>query len=338
MAKSPRRTTLIQCRRLVFLCLLLSVGMAQAAQSALRVGVLNFGTVNWELDVLQHHKLDEREGVRLEVVPLASKSATHVAIQGGAVDLIVTDWLWVTRQRGEGLDYTFVPASGLTGAIVVRGDAGIDTLADLRGKRVGVAGGPVDKSWLLVRAYSRKALGEDVAKFAAPSFGAPPLLNELALRGEIPAVLNYWHYNARLEAAGFRPLLAVDDVVRALGVERKLPLVGWVFRERWARENGDTLARFLRAANAAKRLLAESDAEWLRIKPLLKAENDATAHALREAYRASVIDCFGAAEVDASAVIFGILAEEGGAELVGKQTQIAPGTFWKDSGYPPCEG
>ena len=37
------------------------------------------------------------------------------------------------------------------GGVMVRPDSGVYTLADLRGKRLGVAGGPLDKSWLLLR-------------------------------------------------------------------------------------------------------------------------------------------------------------------------------------------
>ena len=108
----------------------------------------------------------------------------------------------MSRQRAEGRPYTFVPYSLTVGGLIVRPDSGIRELADLRGKRLGVAGGPVDKSWLFFRAYGRRVLGEDLGKLVEPSFGGPPLLNELVLRGELPAVLNYWQYGARLKAAG----------------------------------------------------------------------------------------------------------------------------------------
>ncbi|MEJ2592866.1 MAG: ABC transporter substrate-binding protein [Candidatus Thiodiazotropha sp.] len=160
-------------RWLLLSWLLWSAGAIAADLPTLRIGVLKFGTVNWGLDVIHEHGLDKAEGIKMEIVPLASKSATHVAIQGGAVDMIVTDWLWVSRQRGDGRDYTFVPASHLVGAVMVNPDAGIKTLADLEGKRIGVAGGPVDKSWLLLRAYGREKLGVDLAKAAQPSYAAP---------------------------------------------------------------------------------------------------------------------------------------------------------------------
>ena len=54
--------------------LALVVASAAAATSAhaadfgtMKVGVLKFGTVNWELDVIKAHGLDTKEGFTLEV-------------------------------------------------------------------------------------------------------------------------------------------------------------------------------------------------------------------------------------------------------------------------------
>lgn len=220
--------------------LLLALSLVGAVQAAeIRVGVLQFGTVSWELDTIHHHGPARQEGVTLQVVPLASKSATQVASQGGAVDVIVTDWIWVSRQRAEGRDYTFVPYSTAVGELMVDRTAGIGALAGLdEGRRVGVAGGPLDKGWLLLRAYSRRTLGEDMARLSEPNLAAPPLLNELALRGELPAVLNYWHYAARLKAGGMDTLLSVSGIPKGLGVEQRVPLVGWVFQGHWADRHG----------------------------------------------------------------------------------------------------
>ena len=84
------------------LALVVTAPDVTAAPARVRVGVLKFGTVSWELDVMQTHGLAAREGVDLQVVTLASTNATTVALQGGAVDMIVTDWTWVSRQRAEG--------------------------------------------------------------------------------------------------------------------------------------------------------------------------------------------------------------------------------------------
>lgn len=306
---------------------------AQAAEPVtVRVGVLQFGTVSWELEVMRSGGFAEREGIRLEIVPLALKDATNVAIQGQAVDVIVNDWIWVARQRAEGRDFTFVPYSLAVGGLMVKPGSGIASLADLRGKRLGVAGGPLDKSWLLLRAYARRTLGEDAASLVQADFVAPPLLNELTLRGELPAALNFWHYGARLRGAGLVEMLSMAQILEGLGIERELPLVGWVFRERWARDNPQAITGFLRASLAAKAHMRDNDAVWHRLRPMMRVEDDATFLALRDGFRAGIPSRPPAEGEQAARQAFAILAATSGTALVGKTHTLAEGTFW--SGAP----
>ena len=87
------------------IALFILLSLEVQAQPTVRVGVLKFGTVNWEIDVIKHHQLDKKYKFNLEVTPLASKNASAVALQSNAVDIILTDWLWVNRQRFEQKSY-----------------------------------------------------------------------------------------------------------------------------------------------------------------------------------------------------------------------------------------
>ena len=129
----------------------LALGMTTCAALAetpvLRAAVLKFGTVNWELDTIKHYGLDTENGFTLDVSGVASGSAGQIAFQGGETDVIVSDWLWVARQRAAGKDYVFIPYSKAVGGVMVPKDSTAKTLADLDGKKIGIAGGPLDKSW-----------------------------------------------------------------------------------------------------------------------------------------------------------------------------------------------
>lgn len=323
-----RRATVVLAAALAF-----AATAATAETETVRVGALKFGTVNWELNTILENGLDAANGVSLEVVEVAGKNASAVAIQGGAVDVVVTDWIWVSRQRAAGADYTFVPYSLTVGALMVRPDSGITSLADLEGRKLGIAGGPVDKSWLLLRAYGHQELGRDLADMVEPVFGAPPLLNELITDGEIPAVLNFWHYNARLSAAGMTELVSVVDMLPALGVDVRPPLLGWVFSESWAAENAAAIDGMLTASRAAKQLLAESDDEWERLRPMTRAQDDTTLAALRDAYRAGIPATFDAEDIAAAETVFSVMAELGGDDLTGGTRELAAGTFWPHFGF-----
>jgi NitT/TauT family transport system substrate-binding protein len=311
------------------------MAMATAAEplGTVRVGVLEFGTVNWELDTMLHHGLAEAEGVDLEVVTLANNDATKVALQSGAVDMIVTDWPWVSRQRADGADFTFIPYSLTVGALMVPADSMIEDVGHLAGKRLGIVGGPLDKSWLLLRALAGDEYGVDLEADTDKAFGAPPLLFEEIKAGRLDAVLTYWHYAARLEAEGYRRVIDVQDVVRALGVEADPPMLGYAFREGWAAENAELVRAFAEASREAKALLSQSDEEWRRLAPLTRAENDAVLAALRDGYRAGVPQHWGETERAAATRLFAILAELGGEELVGPSLQLEPGTFWGGVSY-----
>ena len=316
-------------RLVSLLAIIFSSPLAADQLDTVRVGVLSFGTVNWELNVIQEHGLDRQHGIDLEVVPLGSKNAVAVALQGDAVDLIVSDWVWVARQVAEGRSYTFYPHSLMAGGVVVRPDAGISTLADLQGKKLGIAGGPVDKNWLLLRALGRQQLGVDLKDSLEPVFAAPPLLNKLMLKGDLDAVLNFWHFKARLEKAGMQTLIEAPTVLSELGISRPIPLLGWVFSREWAQQNPARLEGFLRASRAAKDIMRDSDAEWQRLQPLTKAKDAALLIRLRDAYRQGIPPASDPGWEPVTAQAFDIMAREGGEKLVGKAKTFSAGVYWK---------
>jgi NitT/TauT family transport system substrate-binding protein len=297
------------------------------AAAPVRIGVLKFGTVSWELDTLKHHDFDAANGVELEVMYFAGEDATNVAMLAGEIDMIVSDWLWVSRQRSDGVDLTLVPYSTAVGAIMVRQESPINTLADLAGKKLGVAGGPLDKSWLLIQALARRDHGIDLSASSEIVFGAPPLMSEKAIQDEFDAVLNFWHFCARLEANGFRRMIGANDAAKALGASGPVSALGYVFHDKWANENSDTVKGFIKASAQAKELLAKSDEEWLRLAPIVRAEGKEL-EKLRDRYREGIPRRPVAEEEADAGKLYHVLAAIGGEKLVGSAHEMAPGTFW----------
>lgn len=320
-----------RCCALCIISLLMVLAPVNAG--TIKIGVLKFGTVSWELDVIKTHGLDKAEGIDLQIIETANTAATTVALQAGAADVIVTDWLWVSRQRSEGARFTFLPYSTSVGALVVPANSPIATLPDLKGKKLGIAGGPVDKSWLLIRALAEQRHGLNLDNSVDKVFGAPPLLNEEILSDRLDAIITSWNFAVQLTAKGFRELLTVEQAARELGIKAKVPFLGYVFDEAWANQNKDDVMALVRASRKAKEILARSDFEWDRLRPLMKAADDQTFAALREGYRVGIPEHWGAPERADAAKLFKVMARLGGAELAGKSRDLQPGTFWADVSY-----
>nr|WP_246711958.1 ABC transporter substrate-binding protein [Phyllobacterium myrsinacearum] len=309
--------------------LALLAGNAQESQAAetVRVGVLKFGTVNWELDTIKHHKLDEKYDVNVDVHFFASEDATNVAMMAGDVDIIVSDWLWVSRQRTSGEDLAFAPYSTSVGALMVRDGSPVKSLADLKGKKIGVAGGPLDKSWLLLQGLAKRQ-SLDLAEQNEIVYGAPPLLAEKAQQNELDAVLNFWNFCARLEADGFHRVISTSDAAKALGATGTVSALGYIFHDSWANAHPKAIAGFIKASGDAKVLLGGSDAEWLRLAPVIKAEGRELA-ILRERYREGIPSRPINDEQADAEKLYAVLAELGGPRLVGPAATLASGTFWR---------
>jgi NitT/TauT family transport system substrate-binding protein len=195
-----------------------------------------------------------------------------------------------------------------------------------------VAGGPLDKRWILLRALTRKEFGIDLAEAAEPVFGAPPLLAEEFVRGRLDAVLTYWHDAARLEAAGARPLITVADMIRRLGIKADVPMLGYAFSDDWAARESGTIRAFVAASRDTKRLLGQSAKEWTRLAPQIGTADPSTLAALQAGYRAGIQESWGAAERQASAELHSLLVEIGGEKLMGRARSLE-GTFWPEVAF-----
>ena len=299
---------------------------ALAETPVLRAAVLETGTVNWELDTIKHYGLDAENGFMLDVRGVAGGPAAQVAFQGGEADVIVSDWLWVARQRAAGKDYVFIPYSKAVGGVLVPKDSTAQTLADLDGKKIGIAGGPLDKSWLILQAYAQQELGMDLKGQTEQIFGAPPLVFKTALNGETDAAINFWHFMAKMEAAGMRKLIDVSDAAQALGLDPETPLLGYVVTGEMLRENPDLVKGLADASRAAKDKLATDPAAFERLRDRMNAKTDAQFEALKAGFIAG-IPSTGRVDEAAADKMLRLMAELGGEELLGSATSLPEGLF-----------
>jgi len=297
---------------------------ATAAQPAtVRLCLVKYGALAWEIETARRQGLERAANLRFAIVEMANPAACEVALLAGAADILFTDWIWVARQRGAGQGLVFVPHNAHLGDLMVPAASRARSLADLAGKRIGAAGGPNDKNWLLLRLYARRSLGHDLDQ---PAFAAPPLLAEELESGRLDAALVYWPYAARLAVKGFRPLLPMRQLVAALGLQPPLPMLGFAVSEQWMARFPAVLPRFLEALGKADAVLggdgADADAAWDAIRPLAAAENDEVAAALRERFRQGIVPHWDPSASWHAARLSLLLAD------IGVDAAIPAGTFW----------
>ncbi|MFG1478392.1 ABC transporter substrate-binding protein [Xanthobacter sp. V4C-4] len=313
-------------------------GAGAQAPRALRLGILQFGTAAWALAAMGALGLDAAQGLVLDPRRAANTDAGRLAFLAGAVDAVVSDLLWAARLKAEGRDLVYLPFSTAEGAVMVPAGGRVRSLADLAGARLGVAGGPLDKSWLLLQAQARTE-GLDLARAAQLAFGAPPLLAAKLEQGELDAALLYWTFAARLEAKGFVRLVGIADVLAALGIAPPPALVGYVFDGTFARAQPAVLAAFAAASAATLAALggtgAAHETAWAAARTVMQAGDDATFAALRRGFIAGIPHLPAAADRAAAARLVAVLAAQGGGDLLGPVRGLPEDFYWSAGARTP---
>ncbi len=295
----------------------------------IRVGTLPFGTAHWVIQTIRDNGLDAAAGVRIENVPLASNEAARIAFLSRSVDTIVNDLLFAARLKAEGKPILFLPYSSTEGGLMVPASSPIKAVADLEGKSIGVAGGPLDKSWLLLRAAAAKQ-GLDLKAEARAVYGAPPLLAAKLETGELDCGLLYWSACARLQAKGYRQVFTVEDIAATLGARGKVALVGFLLRPE---AKIATLKNFAQALHAAEAMLTDKPEAWATIRPLMEAPSDATFDALKGAFVRGVPRKPRGEEIADAQSLYAIVAKLGGPAVVGNAASLPADLYVDQSIY-----
>lgn len=318
---------MIRLTRLFYaLVIVLSGPVLAEDMPTIRAAVLKIGTVNWELATITENGLDRQNGFILEVQPFADNGATRIAVEGGGADMAVADWIWVARQRAAGKGYVFIPYSRAVGGLVVPASSTAQTLQDLSGGKIGIAGGPLDKSWLILRAYAQQQYGFDLKAETEQVYGAPPLIFKSATGDEYAGAINFWHFLAKNKAAGMRELISVEEAGTALGLDTNTPLLGYYMKDSFLQEYPDLAQSFFEASRAAKEMLAASDAAWEAIRPRMNAQTETQFEQLKADWIAG-IPARGPVDAKAADEMLALMEQLGGPELVGEATSVPDGLF-----------
>ena len=279
---------------------------AQQALPTLKVTVIAWGTVNWELQHIKQTQLDHKNGYDLVIDRVASLSAARIAMTAGNTDFIVSDWLWASERNHQGANLRFIPFSKQVGSIIAAQGNNITHYSSLKGKRIGIAGGPMNKGWSLMRAAAKKE-GIDLQQEAKIQFGAPPLLSQAMKNGQLDILATFWHYGARLEAEGYQKLYSLETIMRYLGLKSNVPMLGYLYKAKLGDQHSHLISAFHQSIKAAKAQLAIDESAWQALRPFMKAENDQIYQALITGYRSGIPDELNQQQIDDAVSFYKII-------------------------------
>lgn len=311
--------------------ILFSCSVWADAPAVIRMGVLAGGSASWEVTAAHQQGWDKKAGLDIQTTVLANPDAARIALQGGSVDVIVTDWIWVARQREMGRDFSFYPYSSHQGVLLVPEDSSIGSISDLVGKKLGVVGGGLDKNWLLLRAAARKQSGLDLDARVEKVFGAAPLLQQQFESGQLDALLTQWHYAARLEHEGYRRLLDGADLLREQAIDPHIASLGLVFSEAWGMQSASSLGSLIDLLARANEGLCHDDGVWAGIVEQLQTAEPDVRQRLRSGYCRGRETLLGRVQEDYAQKLYLLLRDvdqkKEGLALPVKGIPL--GTFWR---------
>jgi len=190
--------------------------------------------LSWQLNVIANHGLDKKEGLRIEPLELAGAPAAQLALQAGPRRSDRFGLAVGLSAAGRGRRFDLHTVFERNRRIDRPRCVAIRDVAGLAGQRLGIAGSALDKSWLVLRLFTRARLGLDLETLADKGFGAPPLLSEALQRGGSRGP-NLLAVVAKLEARGMRRLLSIGDALGALGIpaDPRSPAMSYPRAGRW---------------------------------------------------------------------------------------------------------
>jgi len=243
------------------------LGGVTPAQAADKVKVVALqGTQLFPVRIMQSRGIAAKYGIDMEVLEVAAPQASYTAMQSGEVQVGFTGWIVIASLRDKGFKLTNVyPMISYTNDIMVKTGSPLKSIADLKGKRVGLFGGANSATTWLYRLIVQKFYGFEPMKDSSIHFGAPPLLMGMLDKGELDALLLLDPFITQLQESGqYRSIASVAKIWREKTGQSPM-LVAVTVDETWAKANPAVTKRFLAAFRDAMVYLKNTPEAWVEL-------------------------------------------------------------------------
>lgn len=243
--------------------------MASAQEKVIRVLRSPVGTFQG-LYIAEEQGYFKEKGLQVEVTVGGAPSQNIAQLQAGQTDVIMTGSFDLVAAVAQGLPVVAVLNTqdqgdvGTTGLLTPPGSA-IKTVADLKGKSVGMPGPQSTQGLMLLRALEKAGVDKDSVKQVNLPFDA---MIESAEKGNVDAIAPIGLFFATAQAKGFGEVKEVYEEIKGT------PAVIFASSKDWIAKNGDTLKAFNEAmlkayeyGNAHPEAVRAVDAKQTKMPP-----------------------------------------------------------------------
>ena len=261
----------------------------------IRVLINPSGSQSFPAVLVQKFALDKKYGFTVEIIPSASTQAEVIGIQSGNAEIGIWNWPDVARMReAETKVVGIAPSEKWVNTVIVPVDSRARTLADLRGKRIGVLRRTA-LDWVVMRALTKKQYGFDIDAESNVQEATVALLRGLMDQRQLDATIMYGDFTPAMVASGtYRLLSTIRDYVKQLGIP-DAPYSLVASRMAYAARYPQNVRAFLAAYREAVDVLMHDDNVWFdAAKQLLKMTEPGLVAMLREQTRPLFVPKFTA--------------------------------------------
>ena len=245
---------------LLLVCVLLASGCAKSAPPSSGPRLFKLGLIPGAQEfvdfVMEGHGMLAQAGLKAEKVKSLSPANLHLMVAERQVDIGFGGFTTMATARAEGKDIiviggVFSPVN----MVFVKKDSPIHSLKDLKGRKLGVFGGPGSTTFTFLAVIARKWYDVDlsISSKQVQLVSAPgPALIELLAKGDVDAALLGTTETIQMSAQDrFRVLVDLSEEYKAHTGGHAPAHVTIVTNEAFAKDHGDIVRDYLKAYKAA---------------------------------------------------------------------------------------
>ena len=286
--------------RLTLLFLLLFTGCAAKpdAGRTFKLGVTS-GAQEFVDFVMEGHGLLDQAGLKADKVKSLSPANLHLMIAERKVDIGFGGFTTMATARTEGKDLivifgVFSPVN----MVFVRKDSPIKTLSDLKGKKLGVFGGPGSTTFAFLAVIARNWYGTDLFHDAELVTAPAPALVELLGKRDIDAALLGTVESIQTFAQDrYRVLVDLSAEYKAHQGGRAPAHVTVATNEEFANTHGDIVRDYLKAYKNTLQYIHAHPEVWDEYAASIKMDNPAERALLRQKMGSNLVENWDADQI-----------------------------------------